>query len=605
MIKLQIFFLLIFFFLNKNLISNPQTLKGNSNLTDQIFYELSFEKPNNHYCEVSITVKNVNTGTITFSMPVWTPGSYLVREFAKNVQEVSAKSTIGKELPIEKINKNSWSVETNGENGLIFSYRVYCNEVSVRTSHITEDHAFISGSGVFMFVRGMEDKKCVLKIDLPRQWSKVSTGLDREGSNLYSARDYTVFIDSPVEIGNQETFQFKVKGIDHEIAVRGKGNFNKDTLQKDFKKIVEEQVKFFGGDIPYSHFTFIIILTEKARGGLEHLNSFVAMSPRWLFNDEKEYNRFLGLISHEFFHTWNVKRIRPATLGPFDYDSENYTRSLWVAEGFTSFYDNLFLRRAGIINDKQYYEMLLNEINDVLPFAGYKYQSLEESSFDTWIKFYRRTENFYNSEISYYTKGALIAIMLNLEIIKITKGKKSLDDVMNALWREYKNDNTKGFTDEDVKKIAEEIAGINLSEFWDKYIKGTDELPLKKYLSYAGLELINEIKDSDASLGIVIRDDNGRATISRVYRGGSGFESGLNVNDEIIAIDGVRVGKDDIEKRLKDYSTGGKIKLLINRDGFIREIEVTLSQPLPKFKIDETEKKSSDQKLILKKWIEG
>jgi predicted metalloprotease with PDZ domain len=604
-------FLLLFFILTNALFSNPKNPKGNLKLTEGIHYELSFDNPENHYCNVKITVNYINSSSrvtgdsLIFSMPVWTPGSYLVREFAKNVSEVSAESSSSKILPVEKINKNSWNVKTMGETSIVFSYRVYCNEASVRTSHVTADHGFISGAGVFMFVRGMEDRKCILRINLPSQWSKISTGLDREGNGLYSAPDYTVFIDSPIETGNQATFHFKVQNIEHEISITGRGNFQGDTLIKDFKKIVSEQVKFFNNEIPYKHFTFIIILTERGSGGLEHLNSFVAMTPRWVFSDEKDYRKFLGLVSHEFFHTWNVKRIRPEALGPFDYDRENYTKSLWVSEGITSFYDNLFLRRAGITNDKQYYEMLLNEINDVLPYTGYKYQSLEESSFDAWIKFYRRNENFYNSEISYYTKGALIALMLNLEIIKNTNGKRSLDDVMRSLWEDYKKDSTKGFAGERIKEIAEQVSGKGLNEFWNKYIEGTEELPLKDYLSYAGLELVNENKDNDASLGIALKEESGRAVITRVYEGGSAYNAGINVNDEVIAINDVRVSRDDIEKRLKDYQAGQSIKLLISRDGFVREVNLTLSSPLPKYKIEEKEKMTAEQNLILKKWLEG
>lgn len=570
-----------------------------------INYSISFERPFTHYCEIEISLQDLKQDTVIFSMPVWTPGSYLIREFAKNVEGVYAENSNSKILPVEKINKNSWKVDTKGQSEIKFKYKVYCNEFTVRTSEINSEHAFISSSGVFMFVRGFENKKCILKINLPSGWTKISTGLTLESGNVYSAENYDVFIDSPVEIGNQNILDFEVKGIKHYICLSGNGNYKEESLIKDFKKIAEEEIKLLGGRIPYKNFTFIIHLVEKGGGGLEHLNSFVAQFNRWNFGDEKFYKKFLGLVSHEFFHLWNVKRIRPEELGPFDYDNENYTKGLWVAEGWTSFYDNLILRRAGLIDNKEYFEFLDVEVNDIMRFKGRFVQTLAESSFDTWIKYYRKDENSNNSQISYYTKGALVSMILNLEIIKNTNAAKSLDDALRMLYADFEKDNSKGFTDGRIREVCETVNGKKLYDFWEKYITGKDELPLDEYLGFCGLELINENAPEDILLDIEVKSENGKSIVAKVFAGGSAYESGLNSGDELIAVNGIRISETILKTVLKNYSPGDQIKILISRKGIISEINVKLLKPIPKYKIKESEVKSDEQKKILDKWIRG
>lgn len=570
---------------------------------NEILYSLFFEKPYTHYCEVEINLKNLNQDSVIFAMPVWTPGSYLVREFSKNVEGVTAQNSRSEKLHIEKINKNSWEVDTKEQTEVTLKYKVYCNDLTVRTSAVNSDHAFISSSGVFMYAKGFENLKCVLKIYFPQEWKKISTGLEKISENIFAAENYDIFIDSPVEIGNQEILEFEIKGVKHNICLYGRGNYKKEIILNDFKKIAEEEIKLMGGDIPYKHYTFIIHLVEKGGGGLEHLNSFVAQMNRLNFNDEMLYKKFLGLISHEFFHLWNVKRIRPVELGPFDYEKENYTKSLWVAEGWTSFYDDLILRRANILDNNEYYEFVCVQLNDIMQYKGRFSQSLAESSFDTWIKFYRKDENFNNTQISYYTKGALVAMMLNIEIIKNTGAEKSLDDALRMLYDDYKKDPSKGFTEDRVKEICETVCGKKLDNFWKKYIYGTDELPLEEYLDVCGLKLINETAHETPSLDIETKSENGKYIVQKVFKGGSGYESGLNAKDEIIAIDDVRADEGVLKKLLKDKVEGDEVTVLIGRDGIVSEIKVKLRSPAPKYKIEEMENMTESQKKFFDKWI--
>lgn len=572
---------------------------------NEINYSVSFEKPYTHYCEVEIILSEISRDTVEFSMPVWTPGSYLLREFAKNVECVKAENMEGERINITKINKNSWLLDTKNQKGIKFEYKIYCNELTVRTSEIIARHAFLSNAGIFMRASGFEKSKHILNINLPSEWTKISTGLKKESNTIYSAENYDEFIDSPVEIGNQEILEFDIENIKHFIVLSGKGNYNKDILINDFKKITLEEIKLLGGDIPYKDYTFIIHLVEKGGGGLEHLNSFVVQFARWGFTDEKLYKKFLGLVSHEFFHLWNVKRIRPEALGPFNYESENYTKELWVAEGWTSFYDNLILRRCSILNNEEYFKFLEIEINDIMRFEGRFHQSLEESSFDTWIKFYRKDENYNNRQISYYTKGALAALMLNLEIIKSTEAKNSLDDALRMLYEDYKSDRSKGYTDGRVKEVCETVCEKNLDEFWEKYIKGKDDLPLNEFLNYAGLKLVNENESLKVSFEMEYKSEGGKIIIIKVYEGGSAYESGLNVNDELISVNGIRMDGELMKTFIKNYNENDLVDCIINRNGIIENLQVKLLKPLPKYKISETEEKTINQIRIFEKWISG
>jgi predicted metalloprotease with PDZ domain len=543
----------------------------------------------------------------------------MIREFARQVQNTEALSSTGKKLDIHKTRKNHWEVNTRGEKSFTVKYKVYCNELTVRTSEITDEHAFINCSNVFMSAKGMENEKCSVQINPHATWKIISTGLEKIGDNLYEAENYDVLADSPIEIGNQKVLEFEIQNIKHYIALTGRANYDDETLIKDFKKIAETQINFFG-DIPYRHYTYICHLVEKGGGGLEHLNSFAVQFPRWAFKDEKMYKQFLGLVSHEFFHLWNVKRIRPFELGPFDYDNENHTTGLWVAEGWTSIYDNIFIRRCGILDNKEYYEFIEKEVNDIMRFQGRFNQSLFESSYDTWIKFYRQDENSKNSQVSYYTKGALVALMLNIEIITSSNCEKSLDDALKALWEDYKMNPSKGFTNERVKEICESLAGKDLTDFWNKYLMGLDELPLFDYFKKAGLEAKNvnaehvlfDESGTEATFSgqnlitfdIETSQTNGKVIITKIYDGGCGYSGGLNTGDEIIAINDIRLEK-DYEKILKEYKYDDEVKVLVNRKGFVKEIIIKLTPAIPKYEISEMENMTDEQRKVLNKWLLG
>ncbi len=570
----------------------------------KVKYTIGFANPVTHYCEVEISVKTDGENFVEFGMPVWTPGSYKVREYSRHVDKVRAEDGKGKGLSCEKVNKNTWRVSTMESEEVLLKYRVYCNEVTVRTSQITSDHAFINGTSVFMFVRGKMDAECELEIKPHTNWKKISTGLTYIERNLYKAENYDVFVDCPIEIGNQEVLEFESDGKKHYISIYGKGNYDKEKFVTDFKKIADAESRMMDG-LPYEHFTFLLTFVESGGGGLEHLNSFAAIFPAWKFDDEKMYKRFLGLISHELFHVWNVKRIRPIELGPFNYDAEVYTKMHWVTEGWTSFFDNLLLRRAELLDDKGYLEFVAEEVNEILGYEGRMHQSLEESSFDNWIKFYEKHENTRNDQISYYKKGSLIAMMLDIEMISATNGEKCLDDALKILYEDFKKDPAHGYTSERVKEVCESIAGKNLDSFWAKYIRGTDELPLEEYLAKAGIEMKNAHKEGEIKIGGVLKNGAENILLEEVHSGGVAYAAGLSAGDELIALDGVRLNSGNFKGVLSTLKEGDDVKAIVSRNGTVRELKLKISKPVPKFELIRKEKTTEEEDMIWNKWING
>ncbi|MBI5355126.1 MAG: M61 family metallopeptidase, partial [Candidatus Aenigmarchaeota archaeon] len=367
-----------------------------------ISYSLSIDK-NSHYFHVSMDF--AVSGSINVSMPVWTPGSYLIREFSKNVKSLRA-SEGGKALVAQKISKNSWKIYDANKRVRV-EYDVYAHEHTTNSSYIGSDHATINGASVFMFAEGMETEEITVKINSPKVWKTISTWLPKRSGKLY-AKNYDVLVDSPIEIGNHSVHKFIARGKVHEVAIYSHGKFDEKRFVNDLKKIVNASFTVFK-EMPYERYVFICHFGgDSEYGGLEHLNSTLCIAPVLSMKNDVDYKNTLGLFSHEFFHLWNVKRLRPRPLGPFDYSRENYTTSLWISEGITSYYDNLILRRAGIISAEEYLIELSEDIGRLLATPGRNAQSAEESSFDTWIKFYRPNEESINSAVSYYNKGAIL-----------------------------------------------------------------------------------------------------------------------------------------------------------------------------------------------------
>lgn len=573
----------------------------------KISFEVSFSEPQAHYADVQMTISGLSKDFLDIKMPVWAPGSYLVREFAKNVESFSAKNNKNESLAFKKVNKNTWRVQSNNSQQIQINYRIYAFELSVRTSFVDMSHAFLSPTGIFMYVDNMIKNAATVTVKPHNSWHKISTGLESIAgrSNTYHAPDFDILYDSPIEVGNQDIFEFTAANVKHEVAMYGGGNYDKAKLISDMTKIVEEETSVFNEN-PNKRYVFIIHNTLAGGGGLEHLNSTVLGAKRWGYTDETSYKSFLGLVAHEYFHLWNVKRLRPEALGPFDYDNENYTTNLWISEGFTAYYDNLFLCRTNLYSPEKYLEIIGADINTVENQPGNKIQPVSEASFDAWIKYYRPNENSRNSTISYYDKGAVLGMIIDLEILAATQGTKGLDDVLKAMYDEYFKKQKRGFTDAEFKSMAEKIAGKSLDKIYSNYINGTQPINYNAYLGHAGVYLKNENEGKNTPmLGVSSLLKDNKVTITSVARGSAAWNDGLNVNDELIAIDQYRIAAiPDIDRIVSTKKPGDKIAVLIAREGVIQTLEITLTaNPFGKWKLEFDKNPTPEQLAVRKRWL--
>ncbi|HXG85212.1 MAG TPA: PDZ domain-containing protein [Pyrinomonadaceae bacterium] len=563
----------------------------------EISYTVSMSKPWTHLLEVEMRLKSTTMPQAAeIQMPVWTPGSYLIREYARHVQDFTAKDASGGDLAWEKTNKNTWRIQTKAANEIVVKYNVYANELTVRTNELNADHAFFNNAALLMNVKGFLNAPSTVRVNPYGNW-KVATGLPRvEGqANTFRAPNFDVLYDSPFEVGDHKEASFTVQGKPHRYVVEGEGNYDLNRITADTSKIIEESYKIFG-DLPYDDYLFILNL--RGGGGLEHLNSTALQFNRFGLTGAR-YKDFLSLVAHEFFHLWNVKRIRPDALGPFDYNNENYTKLLWVAEGATSHYEPVLLQRAGIITDKEFLAGKAAAIQALQNRPGRFQTSLEEASFDAWIKYYRQDENSVNNQISYYDKGDIVNFMLDLQIRRDSNGAKSLDDVMRYLYNEFAKKN-KNFTPEDYQKISEMMAGKPLNDFFAKYVRGREEIDYNSILSGFGLQMTTGGGAAEkAYLGADLTQAGDRLTVRATPAETPAYEQGLNSADEIVAIDGNRASQTFLTGYLDTKRPGDKIKITVFRFDQMREIEITLGGRAPQsYKIVAVENPTADQKRL-------
>lgn len=540
-----------------------------------IAFTVSMSKPWTHLLEVEMRLKFPRTPErAELKMPVWTPGSYLVREYARHVQDFAAKDTAGRGLAWRKINKNTWQVDTKGAGEIVVSYRVYANELTVRTNELNDDHAFWNNAALLMFPAGQLKAPSRVKVNPYKNW-KVATGLKKVAGreNEFQAENFDILYDSPFEVSNFEETTFEVGGKPHRIVMSGEGNYDLKRLAADTARIVEQGMKIFG-ELPYDDYVFIVNL--RGGGGLEHLNSTALQWNKFGFKPRERYSAFLNLVAHEYFHLWNVKRLRPDALGPFDYENENYTKLLWVAEGGTAYYESVLLRRAGLISDRAFLNGKARVIEQLRQRPGRFETSLEEASFDSWIKFYRQDENSVNNQISYYDKGEVVNMMLDVTIRTASGGAKSLDDVMRHLYTEFYKKG-RNYTPEDYQKAAEQMAGKSLDDFFSKYVRGEAELDFDDVVKGIGLTMkVTQPDLSKAYLGADLTEDGGRLTVRAVAAGTPAYEQGLNTGDQIIAIDGNRATNAFMQAYLAEKDPNDVIKLTIFRFDRMRDIEIKL-----------------------------
>lgn len=519
-------------------------------------------------------------------MPSWTPGSYLVREYARHVEGLRA-TALERACGVRKTAKDTWAIAHGGASEVTVEYAVYAHELTVRTNHVSDTHGYFNGAAVF--VRPVKDPSFdwdALSIELELHkpdpsWS-IATGLPRvesKGENVFVAKDFDQLVDCPVDVGVHERHEFVVESKPHEIVLWGSPNrADRERLVRDVSKIVATESAMFGG-LPYDRYLFLLHLAPGGRGGLEHDNSTALLASPDAFESESGYEDLLSLFAHEFFHLWQVKRTRPAGLRPYRYEGENYTRMLWLFEGGTSYYDWLTLRRAQLVTPKKYLEHLASEIARLEETPGRFAQTVEEASFDAWIKLYRPDEHSVNSTVSYYLKGEIVCALLDLELRARSKGEKSLDDVIRYVWREF-GQKLEGIPEDEVERVFAAATGVDVSDLIDAWVRSTQPLHYDEALAKMGLAL--RAKGSrGASLGVRTRSEGGRCVLASVLRDSAAERAGLSPGDEIVAIDGRRVDDSGLRRRLEARKPGESVELLFARRDWLQSTRVVLAEPSP------------------------
>ncbi len=546
----------------------------------ELLYRVAMPKPESHLFEVTLQVRGWQQKTLNLKMPVWTPGSYLVREYARHVQNFSALGT--QPLHWQKVSKNHWQIQTQGVETVTVRYQVFANDLTVRTNHLDGTHGYFNGAALFFFVPGFEQQPIRVVIAPPKpSWRVATTLLPVPGQpNTFEAPDFDTLVDCPVEVGEHTLYEFTALGKPHQFVVWGQGNLQPETLLEDTRRIIEVEADLFGG-LPYDRYLFLLHLSSQGFGGLEHKDSCTLNYSRFGFRNVDRYQRFMQLVAHEFFHLWNVKRIRPEALEVFDYEKENYTPSLWFSEGTTSYYDLLIPYRAGIYDAKAYLKALSKEITRYLTTPGRQVQPLGESSFDAWIKLYRRDANSDNNQISYYLKGEMVTLLLDLLIRQRHQNQRSLDDVMRQMWHQFGRDEI-GFTPEQLQQVFELIAESDLSDFFQRYLETTEELPFNDYLAPFGILLQpDDISNQPPFTGMTVKTENGREMIKFVEYGSPAQQAGLDAGDELLALNGLRVTADQWSDRLKDYAPGDAVEVAFFHQDQLCKGVLQLASPRP------------------------
>jgi len=571
-----------------------------------------------HRLQVQMTIPAPERQGQILRLPAWIPGSYLLRDFARHVLTINA-CCFDAPVAVQKIDSHSWQCAPCA-GALTVTYTVYAWDLSVRGAHVDQSHAFFNGTSVFLQAQGLEDTPCLLTLEPPpasdpnaQNW-KVYTSLPpapqyklpANGFGRYFAPDYDALIDHPVEMGSPVIARFTVNGAAHELVFTGQTpNLDLPRIVQDVAKICAEQMALFepenhtesaSGFAPFldsaQRYVFLVMVTEDGYGGLEHRASTALMTSRRSLPTlgqtptaaSADYQTFLGLVSHEYFHTWHVKRIKPAAFAPYDLQRENHTRLLWVFEGFTSYYDDLMLLRSGRITLDDYLKLLAKTISQVHAGSGRLKQSLTDSSFDAWTRFYKQDENAANAIVSYYAKGSLAALGLDLLIRQQTRNRRSLDDVMRLMWQRFGKNfyrgNLQGIAEDAMPALIVEATGVDAADFIARYVDGCEDVPLADLLAAAGIKLRWQAAQTAPVLDARMRTQNNQTVLAAVQEGGAAHRAGLSAGDVLVALDGLRISDEDSAKRLlAAYQAGDVDTLHVFRRDELRTFRLALSAP--------------------------
>lgn len=584
---------------------------------EPLLYELRFDKPNSHLLDIAVHASGLSGPAVEFAMPDWAPGAYSINDYAKNVQEFSAAGANGQPLAWWKVDKQTWRIELGSNAAVTAHYKLYADTLANNWAQYNDRHAFLGGPAVWMYLVGGKERPIQLVINVPAGW-KVATGMERIGENTFAAADYDWFADSPIEISDYAEKTFSQGGTTYHVVVHdvlGHKDFAKFTA--DTEKIVAALVPIFApvvgseGPAPFKTYWFLFHIWPNSGGGLEHLSSTqINFSSDWddtqpAGRSGTRYDLKLFVTAHEFFHAWNVKRLRPKPLGPFDYSREVPTPSLWISEGLTSYYGQLGLLRAGLVTPEAYLDSIAKLITSFEETPGRKERSIEDTSWDTWFRSTGQpATNLANTNYSYYDGGQLVGHLLDFAIRQATGNQKSLDDWMRLLYQQYALPRP-GFEPEDAVRLASEVTRHDMSDFFRRYIQGKEPLPYETYFGYASIRVEKHLDPDKPWLGATLeRNDDGRARIKNITPGSPAENAGLDRGDILLAANGKDVKLDEFTSALESHKPGDTLKLTLVRLGELKEISATLgSNPNPTYTLKPLEHPTELQKKIYETWL--
>ena len=596
------------------LLAGQLTLPVFAQQEQAITHALSFPRKNNQYVHVSSTWP-VTSDQVELSLPSWTPGSYLIRDFASHLEQLRAYGPDGGEVAVRKTAKNRWRIETRGLSRVLVEYDVWAGELGVAKSWVESGVALLNGAGIFLYNEETRSLPQQLNVNLPDSWASVHTALNTGTNHQFVASDYDELVDSPIVAGNTVALDFQVEGQPYSLVLSGENRlWDNEKSVADISKIVKVQQDFWGSN-PFDRKFYFFNLFMGKFGGLEHDHSTVMMCSPWQMRGSQEYTKWLGLVSHEFFHAWNVRRMRPQALDEYDYDQEVYTRELWLAEGLSSYYDNLLLFRASLIDVGEYFDLLAEEFRVIETTPGRKVRSAELASFDTWIKQYRPDDNKANSTISYYRKGTLIGFVSDMAIRRETASKESLDTVMRRMYANYgqRTRGQNGYPPGAFEDEVEAVAGTGVRKIVENMLETTQDPDIDVALAWYGLQLDRgleigvangAVEPALAGIGVQWNSSGRYLLVEQVIQGYAGAKAGILPGDELLAIDGIRVTTEDFLGFFQKLKPGELLDFTLVRHDRLITLPVRLQNEMPgSYAIRPVSKMNNREKARLESWL--
>ncbi|ALZ74544.1 PDZ domain-containing protein [Rheinheimera sp. F8] len=559
-------------------------------------YQIKITDPDQHLADIQIKMTAEQAGAFSLKLPAWRSGKYQILDLANGVRRFEARLANGQPVPVEKAEKSTWQLQLPAAGDIVVSYQIYANELNQRTRHIDDTHAYINASAFLMYHDAQRKDPVTVSLQVPQGWRSTS-GMTRTGDHSFKAADYDVLADSPIETGIHQSFTFKADGRDYEVVFWGQGNFDATQTVKDFEKIVLQASSIWQG-YPYQNYLFIVHAASGARGATEHLNSTVIQRDRFSFRKREHYLEFLSTAAHELVHTWNVKAYRPAELVPYDYLQPNYSKLLWISEGSTSYFQNQLLLRAGLMTPQEFYNDLAKRLKRFERTPGREIQSVAQSSFDNWISL--GGDHADNFSVNIYSEGYLVSWMLDHFLMNNSGLKSNYRTLHNELYQRFGK--TTAFTAADVQKIAMDLTGQSLAEFWLQQVETPLELDAETLLKTAGLQLVKP-KPTEPFTGLTVQAGKTGAEVSKVERDSPAWVADFSVGDHIIALDGLQL-QTELAERLKDFPAGTAIKVTLFRDGRLLERQLTPQiQPAGNWQVVPVAKPSRQQKAYYRAWL--